>query len=111
MDQYHRLVLTAEEKFFDKCDTGNGISFLLYFFCLSDCPIAVPVVVVFTKCDALLATAWGELTSEERQLSREAQLARIKEYKAKMLQNCTGWERLKARNYPPKACVYLESKC
>ena len=24
MDQYHRAVLSAEEKFFDECDTGNG---------------------------------------------------------------------------------------
>ena len=24
MDQYHRPVLTAEEKFFDECNTGNG---------------------------------------------------------------------------------------
>ena len=24
MDQYHRTVLSAEEKFFDECDTGNG---------------------------------------------------------------------------------------
>ena len=24
MDQYHRAVLSAEQKFFDECDTGNG---------------------------------------------------------------------------------------
>ena len=24
MDQYHRTVVSAEEKFFDDCDTGNG---------------------------------------------------------------------------------------
>ena len=24
MDQYHRSVLSAEQKFFDECDTGNG---------------------------------------------------------------------------------------
>ena len=35
MDQYHRPVLTAEEKFFDQCNTENGkshsihISFIL----------------------------------------------------------------------------------
>ena len=26
MDQYHWPVLTVEERFFDQCDMGNGIS-------------------------------------------------------------------------------------
>ena len=82
----------------------------LSFFHLSDCLVTVPVVVVFTKCDALLAIAIGKLTSEDKQLSREEQLAKIKEYVQEMLRNCTAWERLKTRNHPPKACVYLESK-
>ena len=83
---------------------------LLCSFPLSHRPIAVPVVVVFTKCDALSAIAIGKLTSEERQLPREEKLAKIDEYVKEMLRNSTGWERLKGRKYPPKACVHLESK-
>jgi len=92
MDQYHRAVLSAEEKFFDECDTGN-----------------VPVVVVFTKCDALLAMAFGKLKPDERNLPREEQLMKVKEYAKGMLRNSTAWERLKARRYPPKGYVELEN--
>ena len=82
----------------------------LCFFRFSHGPITVPVVVVFTKCDALSAMAMGRLTPEEKQLPREELLAKIREYVKEMLTNCTAWERLKTRKYPPKACVYLESK-
>ena len=80
------------------------------FFRLSHSPITVPVVVVFTKCDALSATAIGKLSPEERQLPPAVQLSKMKEYVKEMLRDCTAWERLKARKHPPKACVYLESK-
>ena len=83
---------------------------LLGFFCLSHCLFAVPVVVVFTKCDALLATAIGKLTPEEKKLPPAVQLSKMKEHVKEMLRNSTAWERLKTRKYPPKAYVYLESK-
>ena len=67
-------------------------------------------MVVFTKCDALSAMAMGKLTPEEKRLPRDELLAKIQEYAKEMLMNCTAWERLKTRKYPPKACVYLESK-
>ena len=54
--------------------------------------------------------AMGRLTPEEKQLPREELLARIKEYVKEMLRSSTAWERLKTRKYPPKTCVYLESK-
>jgi len=92
MDQYHRAVLSAEEKFFDGCDTGN-----------------VPVVVVFTKCDALLAPAYGELKPDEMKLPRKERLMKAKEYATEMLRNNTAWERLKTRKYPPKDYVELEN--
>ena len=78
----------------------------LYFFPLNHCPIAVPVVVVFTKCDALSGIAFGDLLLKERQLPQEK---KIKEYVKEMLNNST-WKRLKAMKHPPKAYVYLESK-
>ena len=71
----------------------------------------MPVVVVFTKCDALLAAAFGRLKLDERKLPREEQLVKIEEYAKEMLKESTVWERLKIRQYPPKDCVHLESKC
>ena len=82
----------------------------LCFFHPSHCPIAVPVVVVFTKCDALSATAIGKLTPEERQLPPAVQLSRMREYVKEMLRNNTAWERLNTRKHPPKVYVHLESK-
>jgi len=69
----------------------------------------VPVVVVFTKCDALLAMAFGKLNSDERKLAREEQLMKVKEYAKQMLRDSTAWEKLKIRKYPPKDYVHLEN--
>ena len=110
MDQYHRAVLSAEEKFFDECDTGKG-EFVLPCCTSHSLLISVPVVVVFTKCDALLAGAFGKLKLDERKLPWEEQLVRIEEYAKEMLRESTAWERLKTRQYPPKDYVILESKC
>ena len=71
----------------------------------------MPVVVVFTKCDALLASAFGKLKLDERELPPKEQLVRIEEYAKKMLRDSTVWERLKVQQYPPKDCVHLESEC
>ena len=70
----------------------------------------MPVVVVFSKCDALLATAFGKLKPDERKLPREEQLMKVNEYAKEMLRDSTVWERLKTRQYPPKDLVHLESK-
>ena len=71
----------------------------------------MPVVVVFTKCDALQAIAYGKLKPEDKQLPREMQLAIMKGYVKEMERNNPAWEMLKARRYPPKEYVHLESKC
>ena len=111
MDQYHCAVLSAEEKFFDECDTGNGkICFTLLYISIT-IKILVPVVVVFTKCDALWATAFGKLRRDERKLPPKEQFMGVREYAKEVLRDNTAWERLKTRQYPPKDCVHLESKC
>ena len=71
----------------------------------------MPVVVVFSKCDALLAAAFGKLKQDERKLPSEEQLVKMEEYVKEMLRESTAWERLKMQQYPPKDCVHLESKC
>ncbi|KAG9317023.1 hypothetical protein JVU11DRAFT_1205 [Chiua virens] len=91
MDQHHRAILTAEERFFDECETGN-----------------VPVVVVFTKCDAVQVFAAAALTAEEKRLPREERLVKVNEYAESMLRESTVWKRLQERKNPPK--VYAEVK-
>ncbi|KAN0078393.1 hypothetical protein V8E55_010450 [Tylopilus felleus] len=51
MDKLDRAIQRSEEKFFDECDPGN-----------------VPIIVLFTKFDALLTVAMGKLASADRQL-------------------------------------------
>lgn len=102
MDRYHRSILRAEEKFFDECDTGNGRSHYTMVR-LSLTAQSVPVVVLFTKCEALLAIAFGKLKPEEKKLPREQQLLRMKE-------NNPAWRILLKKRYPPRSCVHLESK-
>ena len=70
----------------------------------------MPVVVLFTKCDALLATAFGKLKPEERKLPQEQQLERMRECVKEMEENNPAWGMLTIKRYPPKNCVYLESK-
>ena len=70
----------------------------------------MPVVVIFTKCDALLATAFGKLKPEERKLPREQQLLRMKECVKEMKENNLAREVLTTKRYPPKSYVYLECK-
>ena len=111
MDQYHRAVLSVEEKFFDECDTGNGKIWFYYGLCLNHYQIAVPVLVVFTKCDALWAAGFAKLKQDERKLPTEEQFILVKEYAKRMLRDSTMWERLKTRQYPPKDYVHLESEC
>ncbi|KAG9315977.1 hypothetical protein JVU11DRAFT_3635 [Chiua virens] len=90
MDQYHRAVLAAEEKFFDECDAGN-----------------VPVILVLTKCDALMLQGLAALTLEEKKLPRDQRLVRGQEIAESMLKNNTVWGKVKDMKYKPTAVVEL----
>ncbi|KAG9317845.1 hypothetical protein JVU11DRAFT_2071 [Chiua virens] len=91
MDQYHRAVLAAEEKFFDQCDTGS-----------------VPVVLVFTKCDALLVQGMAALTDEEKQLPQEVRVTKGQHNANILLRENPTWEKVQRMKYPPK--IYVELK-
>ncbi|KAG1823115.1 hypothetical protein EV424DRAFT_780067 [Suillus variegatus] len=62
MDDHWRTFQRAEEKFFQECETGH-----------------VPVVVVFTKFEALNPVAYGELKKQLRGISGEERSKRIAE--------------------------------
>ena len=70
----------------------------------------MPVVVLFTKCDALLANAFGELKPEEKKLPGEEQFSKMRECVKEMKEKNPAWGMLTTKRYPPKNCVYLESK-
>ncbi|KAG6330503.1 hypothetical protein ID866_8586 [Astraeus odoratus] len=90
MTDYHRLVLTAEKKFFDECDTGN-----------------VPVIVLLTKADTLKYTAieqllergctWEEAERKAMQEERDI-LDRLLQSTHNSLRNC---------KFPPQSYITL----
>ncbi|KAH0839442.1 hypothetical protein J3R83DRAFT_225, partial [Lanmaoa asiatica] len=89
MDQFHRAVTFAEEKFFGECNTRN-----------------VPVVVLFTKCDALMTQVFQP---EDLLLSLEDQEIRWRECSKEMFAKRNVWGDLCKMAFPPKASVQLES--
>ncbi|KAJ8580653.1 hypothetical protein M405DRAFT_31699 [Rhizopogon salebrosus TDB-379] len=89
MDEYHRAITVAEEKFFSECDTDN-----------------VPVIAVFTKFDALSAVALGELR-RTLGLTRKDILERTPERVEEIFADANVWGRLRETRHPPKNYVRL----
>ncbi|KAJ8581171.1 hypothetical protein M405DRAFT_885840 [Rhizopogon salebrosus TDB-379] len=89
MDEYHRAITTAEERFFSECDTNN-----------------VPVIAVFTKFDALSAVALGELRSTPG-LTREDLFERTPKRAEEIFANANVWGRLSETQHPPRDYVCL----
>ncbi|KAJ8581292.1 hypothetical protein M405DRAFT_832793 [Rhizopogon salebrosus TDB-379] len=87
MDEYHRAITVAEEKFFSECDTSS-----------------VPVIAVFTKFDALSGVALGEL---KKKLTRKEALERMPNRVEEIFANANIWGRLSETPYPPKNYVCL----
>ncbi|KAI9459530.1 hypothetical protein HD554DRAFT_2029220 [Boletus coccyginus] len=91
MDEHGRTIQRAEEMFFGECDPGN-----------------VPVVVLFTKFDALLPVAIGKLTPADRRLPLQERLSRAKELIEGIFNTTDVWDRLARMTHPPKSCVRIE---
>ncbi|KAI9456417.1 hypothetical protein HD554DRAFT_2030480 [Boletus coccyginus] len=62
MDNLERAIQRSEERFFEECDPGN-----------------VPVVVLFTKFDALLPVALGKLAPADRRLPPQERLSKAED--------------------------------
>ncbi|KAG8216340.1 hypothetical protein J3R82DRAFT_6414 [Butyriboletus roseoflavus] len=89
MDQFHRAVTFAEEKFFGECDTRK-----------------VPVVVLFTKWDALVIQAFQP---EDLLLPLEDQLLRQRKCAEEAFTKRDVWADLCKMEFPPQAFVQLEN--
>ncbi|OAX33043.1 hypothetical protein K503DRAFT_869807 [Rhizopogon vinicolor AM-OR11-026] len=88
MDEYHRAITKAEERFFSECNTSS-----------------VPVIAVFTKFDALWDDAYGQL--KESGLTRVECRKMAPDRAKEIFANMKIWDRLRDTRYPPKDFVYL----
>ncbi|KAJ8579474.1 GTP-binding protein [Rhizopogon salebrosus TDB-379] len=88
LDEHHRAITKAEERFFSECDTNN-----------------VPVIAVFTKFDALWGDAYGQL--KRSGLKRKECSNGAPERAKEIFANARIWDRLCETQYPPKDCVCL----
>ncbi|KAF8119954.1 hypothetical protein EV363DRAFT_1194050 [Boletus edulis] len=90
MDKLDRAIQQAEEVFFEECDPGN-----------------VPVVVLFTKFDALLPVALGKLAPADRRLPLQERLLKARPLIEEIFARADVWGRLANMKYAPKSCVRL----
>ncbi|KAG2107005.1 uncharacterized protein F5147DRAFT_837608 [Suillus discolor] len=88
MDDPSRTFQRSEEKFFLECNTGH-----------------VPVVVVFTKFEALRPVAYGEIKKQLKGVSREERSKRIAQCVEELFMNTDVLNKL----YKPENCVRPKS--
>ena len=70
--------------------------------------LSVPVIVLFTKFDALLPVALGKLVPADRQLPAQERLSKAKSLIEGIFNKADVWGRLSQMTYPPKSCVQIE---
>jgi len=90
MDKLDRAIQRSEEMFFDECDPGN-----------------VPVVVLFTKFDALRAVALGQLAPADRQLPLQDRLSKAEPLIEEIFNRANVWGRLSQRKHAPRSCIKI----
>jgi hypothetical protein len=64
MDEDSRSFTEAEVKFFSQCDTGSSMVLICHCVLSTDLQFSVPVIVLFTKFDALYDDEFAELISK-----------------------------------------------
>ncbi|KAG2147488.1 GTP-binding protein [Suillus bovinus] len=107
MDEHCRTFQRSEEKFFSECDTGHSeFPGLFSYACLGlNDPSSVPVLVIFTKFEALRPIAFGELKKELKGASVGECLKGIPQRVEELFMNTGVLDRL----YDPKNCVHPKS--
>ncbi|KAF8128560.1 hypothetical protein EV363DRAFT_1584924 [Boletus edulis] len=90
MDKHHRAIQRSEEMFFDECDPGN-----------------VPVIVLFTKFDALLPVALGKLAPTDRRLPLQERLSKAEPLIEEIFGKADIWGRLSRLKYAPRSFVRI----
>jgi hypothetical protein len=90
MDNLERAIQRSEEMFFGECDPGN-----------------IPIVVLFTKFDALGPVALGKLAPADRQLPGQERLLKAKALIEGIFNRADVWGRLSKMMYPPTSHVRI----
>ncbi|KAF8549895.1 hypothetical protein OG21DRAFT_534794 [Imleria badia] len=90
MDKLDRAIQRSEEMFFEECDTWN-----------------IPVVVVFTKFDALRAVAVGKLAPADRRLPLQERVVKAKPLIEGIFNSADVWGRLACMKHAPKSSVRI----
>jgi hypothetical protein len=80
--------------------------FLKRFLKFTACP--VPVIVLFTKFDALLTVAMGKMTGGDRRLPLQEKMAKAHELVEGIFDNADVWGRLSRLTHPPKCSIRME---
>jgi hypothetical protein len=106
MDKLDRAIQRSEAKFFDECDPGN--SEFVFIVVLELMVWSVPVVVLFTKFDALVPVALGKLEPTDRRLPIQERLLKAKALTEGIFNNADIWGRLSRMRYPPKSFIRTE---
>ena len=70
--------------------------------------LLVPVVVLFTKFDALLPVALGKLVPADRRLPLQERLSKARPLVEGIFKRADVWGRLSHLVYPPRSCVQIE---
>ena len=69
---------------------------------------SVPIVVLFTKFDALVPVALGKLAPADRKLPIQERLVKAKSLIEGIFDRADVWGRLSKMTHPPKSCVRIE---
>ena len=117
MEKIDRVIQRSEEKFFEECDPGNSELDLLWFLELTI--LSVPVVVLFTKFDALRPLALTKLMLANLKLPLWEKLSKAKPLMEEIFSEANIWGCLSEMTYPPKSnikiecwsCVFLTLAC
>jgi len=83
---------------------------MLCHYCLLELMVAicsVPVVVLFTKFDALLPVALGKLAPADRHLPLQERLSKAEALIEGIFNRADVWDRLAQMTHPPKSCVRI----
>ena len=103
MEDDSRPITVAEETFFSKCGTGKGEEIVNPYYLLS--LLSVPVIVVFSKFDALHAVAFGELREQGMSMKKAAALA--PEHAKEIFKRNDYYSRVQAMKFPPRNFICM----
>ena len=106
MEKIDRAIQRSEEKFFEECDPGN--SELDSLWLLELMIPSVPVVVLFTKFDALRPLAMAKMTPADLKLPLRERLSKAKPLTEEVFGEANIWGRLCKMTYPPKSSIRIE---